>query len=100
METQTEKTGKPFSIILPILKPLPSMWHDDKYKPDFCKWLDKKPCIYACAGINDHYYFTIGAPDYIIREWIEKFYIPITETDLTAEKLMKKYDFNKDYEDE
>jgi hypothetical protein len=62
-------------------------------KKQIClKWLDDKPCIYHTIGINNSYIFVINSLDYIIREWLDKFYIPMTNSALTIDELIEKFE--------
>jgi hypothetical protein len=89
-----EKNKKPRPIVLeiPVDEPPPQMWHKDVEKPEFLKWLDDKPCIYNSLGIDNKYIFMINAPDYIVYEWLEKFYIPLTECELTVDEIIEIFE--------
>ena len=86
-----KKNGKGLLLEIPVGGQVPSMISDDEYKTPMFKWLDDKPCLYGCFGINDNFVFIINGMDYVIREWLEKFYIPLTETELTVDQIIEKY---------
>jgi hypothetical protein len=93
---EVEKEERESLIIeIPLNKPVPSMITDDKYKTPMFKWLDDKPCLYGCFGFDNNYTLYINGMTYVIREWLEKFYIPLTETDLTVDELIELFDHDR-----
>ena len=87
-----ERTWRPIILEIPVSGFLPPMWDTNEKKQIFLKWLDDKPCIYHTIGINKEYIFVINSPDYIIREWLQKFYIPMTNTELTVDELIEEFE--------
>ena len=77
---------------IPVIESLPQMWHKYEGKPMFLKWLDDKPCIYGCVQIGDNYIFTMNSPEYITREWIEKYLIPMNKLELTIDEAIGMFE--------
>ena len=94
MKKTKEKTVHPIILEIPVGGPVPSMWSEDEVKTDMFKWLDDKHCIYSCINLGGEHRFVMSGPDYFIREWLEIFYIPMTETKLTVNELIEKFDSN------
>jgi hypothetical protein len=89
-----KRKERPIILEIPVEGSLPPMWDKDERKQTFLKWLDDKPCIYGSIGINNEHIFVVNAPEYVIREWIEKYYIPLTDTEMTVDDVIEVFENN------
>jgi len=88
-----KKDGDWTMVILeiPVCGPLPSMWDKDERKQESLKWLDDKPCMYHTIGFSDGYFLVTSSPEHIIREWLEKFIVPMLDNKFTVDELIKLF---------
>ena len=87
-----KKLDRVIILEIPVICPLPQMWHKYEGKPMFLEWLDDKPCLYGCIKFGENYIFTINSPEYITREWIEKYLIPLNDLELTVDEAIEAFE--------
>ena len=95
-----DETGRPVTLQIPVEGQQPNMWDKDERKQEYLKWLDNKPCVYGTICLQGDFYLIVSSPDYIIREWIEKFYIPISKSILTVDEVIDFFEFQDRFDPE